>query len=167
MKTSIFNGSNFGKLEFNYSVTFRPRHNVYIQGMQKQIEYLFKDVNYVYLCYSWENDRYSKVKHSHSLVNTKISENILINKIKQNLESNGEPSKIEREIIYTEPRKLLNPKTGEKITTFAKKKINVVSTEISGKHGSVFVEKIVSNLSSSLYCMKFTDTGANFGYLQR
>jgi hypothetical protein len=166
MKTSILNGNNIGQLEFNYSVTYRPRFNVYTPGMEKQIVVLFKDVNYSHICYSWENDKYTKMKHSHSLINTTNTEIDFIDKIKINLMSNKTPYWGKRELTYTEPRNLYNPLTGEKINNLTKKIISVDTIEISGKHGSAHIERILNKKSASIYTMKFTDIGANFGYIQ-
>ena len=40
MKTAKFNGNNVAKLEFDYFIRYRPRHNVYILGMEKQVKKL-------------------------------------------------------------------------------------------------------------------------------
>jgi hypothetical protein len=44
MKTAKFNGNNVAKLEFDYFIRYRPRHNVYILGMEKQVKKLFEDI---------------------------------------------------------------------------------------------------------------------------
>lgn len=163
MKTSIFNGLNIGKLDFNYNVRYRPRVNVTPLGMNRQIKYLFKDVDYEHICYVWENDKYSKQKHSHSLIKTNDPD--LITQLQYNLKSKENPFIGNREVIYQEEKNLINPQTGEKITRRKDVKTIVEYTQIEGKNGVVFIEPILNNISSSIYTHKFTDYGSNFGYI--
>jgi hypothetical protein len=164
MKTSFYNGINTGKLDFDYNVRYRPRTNVSILGMKRQIQYLFKDINYEHICYVWENDKYSKHKHSHSLVKTSDSE--IIQKLQNNIISLKELIIETNPILIRRERTLTNPKNGEKIQFSQDTWENVKSTTIIGKHGEVYIEPILNVISSSIYTHKFTDYGVNFGYIK-
>ena len=163
MKTSFFNGINIGKLDFDYNVRYRPRNDVSPLGMKRQIQYLFKDINYEHICYVWENDKYSKHKHSHSLVKT--DDNNIIQQLQKNIISLKEPIIEERKIPIQRDRCLINPKNGEKIHFKQDIWENVSSTKISGKHGELYIEPVLSNVSSSIYTHKYTDHGSNFGFI--
>lgn len=163
MKTSIFNGLNTGKLDFDYNIRYRPRINVTPLSMNRQIQYLFKGVDYEHICYVWENDKGTNHKHSHSLIKT--SDKNLIMQLQENLKSNKEPIKGEREILIREIKNLVSPTTGEILKIDKHRKVVVEHNEIRGKHGVVYVEPVLSNISSSIYTHKFTDFGSNFGYI--
>lgn len=166
MKTSKFNGNNVSQLEFDYFIRYRPRHDVYIPGMEKQIKKLFREMNYEYICYSWEQDEVTTSKHSHCLVKTGYNKDKIVDKLKNNISSTDEPVKGTREVIYTTEQNLINPKTGEEIKKLVEKKDSVDYIEVSGKYGSVFIEDVKDKKSASFYAMKLTDYGANFGYIQ-
>jgi hypothetical protein len=163
MKTSIFNGLNTGRLDFDYNIRYRPRINVTPLSMNRQIQYLFKGVDYEHICYVWENDKGTNHKHSHSLIKT--SDNNLIMQLQENLKSNKEPIIGEREILIREIKNLVSPTTGEILKIDKHRKVVVEHNEIRGKHGVVYVEPVLSNISSSIYTHKFTDYGSNFGYI--
>jgi len=163
MKTSFFNGINTGKLDFDYNVRYRPRTDVSPLGMKRQIHYLFKDIKYEHICYVWENDKYSKHKHSHSLVKT--DDNNIIQQLQKNIISLKEPIIEERKIPIQRERCLINPKNGEKIHFKQDIWENVTSTKIIGKHGELYIEPVLSNVSSSIYTHKYTDYGSNFGFI--
>lgn len=164
MKTSLFNGINTGKVEFNYNIRYRPRVNVTPLGMRRQIEYLYNGINYEHIYYVWENDKYSKHKHSHCLVNTE-DDNLLI-KLQGNLISTKSPNTEKRKIAIQREKCLINPVNGEKYTYKQEYWEEVESTTIKGKYGEVYIEPILSSVSSSIYINKFTDYGANFGYIK-
>ena len=163
MKTSLFNGINTAKLDFNYNIRYRPRVNVSELGMNRQIQYLFRGINYEYICYVWENDKNSKLKHSHNLV--KSDDEGIINKLGENILSKNEPIKKIDPILIQKPKTLLNPKNGEKIQIIQDVWEEVERITLIGKHGEVHIEKVLSNQASSIYNHKFTDYGVNFGYI--
>ena len=164
MKTSFYNGINTGQLDFDYNVRYRPRVNVSDLGMKRQIQYLFKEINYEYICYVWENDKYSKHKHSHSLVKTGDSN--IIQKLQMNILSSNEPIIETNPILIRREKTLTNPTNGEKIQYLQDTWEKVESTTIIGRHGEVHIEPILNVVSSSIYIHKFTDYGVNFGYIK-
>jgi hypothetical protein len=166
METSKFNGNNVAKLDFNYFVRYRPRHGVFIPGMENQIIKLFNNVQYDHICYTWENDIISKHKHSHSLIQTGFNEEELLENLYYNVLSKKAIRTGKRTITYTTVSNLISPITGERIKSLVEKNALVDYKEIIGKHGTVFVEKIKDKTSASMYTMKMTDYGTNFGYIQ-
>jgi hypothetical protein len=164
MKTSFFNGINTGKLDFDYNIRYRPRIDVSELGMKRQIEYLFRNITYDHLCFVWENDRYTKHKHSHTLVKT--TDDNLILQLKDNIQSSKDPIIGTRMVTYQKERTLINPKNGEKRIDRIDCIGEVGFTELQGRHGVVYVEPIMSNVSSSIYTHKFTDRGVNYGYIK-
>lgn len=163
MKTSIFNGLNTGKLDFNYNIRYRPRINVTPLAMKRQIEYLLKGIDYEHAYYVWENDKFSKHKHSHSLIKTG-DENLII-KLKDNILCNKEPIIEYRKLPIIRERNLTSLTNGIKKTTNQYTWENVEGTKITGKHGELYIEPILSNVAASIYTNKYTDHGANFGYI--
>jgi hypothetical protein len=163
MKTSLFNGINTGQIEFNYNIRYRPRVNITELGMKRQIEYLFNGINYEHIYYVWENDKYSTHKHAHSLVYTN-DENLIV-KLQENIISKKTPFTENRKIPIQRERCLINPTNGEKTYFRQEYWEEVTSTKINGKYGELYVEPILSTKSSSIYINKFTDHGANFGYI--
>ena len=166
MKTAKFNGNNVAKLEFDYFIRYRPRHNVYILGMEKQVKKLFEDIRYNHICYTWENDITDNLKHSHCLVKTPYGEDLLIENLKKNIVSSKNIISGSRNTTYTSKLNLLNPNTGQRISKLVEHNALIDYKEIIGKHGSVFIEQVKDKTSASIYTMKFTDYGANFGYIK-
>jgi hypothetical protein len=164
MKTSYFNGINTGKLDFDYNVRYRPRTDVSILGMENQIKYLFRDINYEYISFVWENDRYTKHKHSHSLIKTDDTD--FIQKIQKNILSSKEPIIETNSILIRKYRTLTSVTSGEKTQKEQDTWENVESTRIIGRNGDVYIEPVLNVVSSSIYNHKYTDHGVNFGYIK-
>jgi hypothetical protein len=164
MKTSYFNGINTGKLDFDYNVRYRPSNNVYILGMENQIEYLFKGIQYDYISYVWENDKDRKHKHSHSLIKT--NDDNFLKKIHSNILSTKDPIIKTNRVLIRRERTLAGLKNGEKRQFPQDQWEEVESTKIIGKHGDVYVEPVLNVVSSSIYNHKYTDYGVNNGFIQ-
>jgi hypothetical protein len=163
MKTAFFNGLNAGKLDLNYNIRYRPSVNVSAKGMERQMQYLFNQVNFEHLYYVWENDEDSKHKHSHTLI--KANDDDFIKKLQENIKSNKKVKTGTREVEYQKVRTLTNPKNGEKDIRPVIVRENVEYVEIKGRHGVVFIEPILSKVASSIYANKFTEYKETFGYL--
>ena len=164
MKTYYFNGINTGKLDFNYNVRYRPRTNVSTLGMKRQIQYLFKDINYEHISFVWENDTYTGLKHSHSLIKT--DDTNFIQKLQMNILSSKEPIIETNPILIRRYRTLISPSSGEKIQKPQDIWENVESTKMIGRHGEVYIQPVLNLVSSSIYNHKYTDHGVNFGYIK-
>lgn len=163
MKTSIYNGYNIGKLDFNYNIRYRPRFNVYELGMTRQIQYLFRGITYDYISFVWENDNETKLKHSHNLVKS-CDENI-IHKLGENIILQKDPIKKLDTILVQKQRTLINPMSREKLHFTQHVKQEVEGITLNGKHGEVHIQKVLSNQASSIYNHKQTDYGVNFGFI--
>lgn len=163
MKTAFFNGLNAGKLDFDYNIRYRPRVNVSLIGMERQMKYLFKNINFEHLYYVWENDSDSRHKHFHTLIKT--NDNSLIEKLQENVKSTQNVIIDTRKAEYQKVKTLINPRNGEKYTTRVDWSEEIESKEIRGKHGVVYLEHILSKTGSSIYANKFTEYKQNFGYL--
>jgi hypothetical protein len=164
MKTSIFNGINNATLNYDYNIRYRPRVNVTNPlGMERQIKYLFEGINYERIYYVWENDQYSKHKHSHSMIKT--NDENLISLIQKNLITKRDPIlEISTKLIRIE-RYLTSTTTKIREYKPVEKYIDVEGLKIVGKHGDVFVEPILSVAASSIYINKYTDRGLTANFL--
>jgi len=164
MKTSIFNGINNATLNYDYNIRYRPRVNVTTPlGMERQIKYLFKGINYEKIYYVWENDFCSNHKHSHSMIKTN-DENI-ISILQKNLISKREPFlEISKKLIRTD-RYLTSTTTNIRENRPIDRYLDVEGLKIIGKHGDVFVEPILSVAASSIYINKYTDRGLTANFL--
>jgi hypothetical protein len=163
MKTAFFNGLNAGKLDFDYNIRYRPRVNVSLIGMEKQMGYLFKHINFEHLYYVWENDEGSRHKHFHTLIKT--NDNSLLEKLQKNVKSTQDVILDKRAAEYQKVLTLINPRNGEKETKRVMCTDEIKYKEIIGKHGVVHLEPILSKTGSSIYANKFTEYKQNFGYL--
>jgi hypothetical protein len=153
MKTSIMNGLNSSKLEYNYMISFRPKKSPKFELMETTISLIFSDIIFNNLIYYWEKDKLISKYHSHILVET-YSENV-ISKIYSNIK--GKSS------IYSGRRELL-VKTQTK-NGFKDKKCEVDFTEFYGGLGKVYVEPIVEKTNACYYISKFSDRGIISGFL--
>ncbi len=163
MKTSIFNGVNISNLDFDYNIRYSPKTNVVLTGMKRQIQYLFRGINFEHICYVWENDKYTGYKHSHSLIKT--NDQNLISLLKENIICKNDPIIEKNRKLVRITQNLLNPSNGEKIKVEKDVWENVTSTKIIGKHGEVYIEPVLSKKASSLYIHKYTDYGFTGGYI--
>lgn len=163
MKTAFFNGLNAGKLNFDYNIRYRPRVNVSLIGMERQMGYLFKHINFEHLYYVWENDEDSRHKHFHTLIKT--NDNSLTQKLQENLKSIKDIIEETRKVTFHKDKTLINPRNGEKETKRVVCTDEIKYKEIIGKHGVVHLEPILSNIGSSIYANKFTEYKQNFGYI--
>jgi hypothetical protein len=163
MKTSILNGLNVNKLEFDYNIRYTPIIKVSPLAMQRQIQYLFREVEFEYIYYVWENNRFSKNSHSHSLIKT--TDKDIIEKLQRTIISKREPIIGKRIENIIREREFTSLKDG---ATYIHKQDTpeiIDFTTIIGKHGEVHIEPIMNKFASSIYVNKFTEYGSNFGYI--
>ena len=164
MKTSIFNGINIGKLEFDYCVRYRPRTPVSELNMRKQIVLIFNKIEHDHICYVWERDKSTNSSHSHSLIKTK-DEN-LINQLQINIVSKHEPREETRTILIRRDKTFTSLSTGISITKPVDTPEIVTGLSIDGKHGSLFIEPIKSLAAKAIYINKYNDRGTGNGFIE-
>jgi hypothetical protein len=89
----------------------------------------------------------------------------LLEKLQKNVKSTQNIVLDKRKAEYQKVVTLINPRNGEK----EKKRVmctdEIEYNEITGKHGVVHLEPILSKTGSSIYANKFTEYKQNFGYL--
>jgi hypothetical protein len=163
MKTSISNGKNLTKLDFNYMITYRPRISPSFDKREECIRSIFNNIPYNHLIYFWERDKEISNYHSHILVQSEFSE--IIPCMFQNV--NGVKSVLHgtRETLIKSQKTLTNPKSGEKIHKVMDRKVNIEFSEFMGTKGKVHFEPIIESNNSCYYVSKFSDRGIISGYL--
>ena len=165
MKTSALNGKNISKLDFNWTIRYRPIINPSFNHMEASISSLLSDIPYHHLHYFWEKDRRSRLYHSHILVLNEYGEEIA-EKIYKNIKGVGKIKSSQRETIVKVNKTFFNPKTDEKIEKFVDTKTIIRFQEFVGSKGTIHIEPVINNINSSYYCSKFTDRGIISGYLR-
>ena len=165
MKTSLANGINVSKLDYDYNIRYTPFSKPSSLSLERQIKYLFREVEFDYICYVWENDRYQKTSHSHSLIKT--TDKNLIEKLQRTIISPKEPIVGKRIENIIRERKLTSLNNGA--TTIIKQDTPeiIYFTRIIGKHGEVYIEPIMNKFASSVYITKFTDISQTLGYIPK
>lgn len=153
MKTSLMNGLNTSKLEFNYMVTFRPKYSPKFELMETTISNITKNVNYEHLVYYWERDKLIKKYHSHILI--QIDFDNLISEMYSNIKGKSRIISGKRDTIVR-----VETKNGLK-----DKKVNVDFTEFHGGCGKIYIEPIIQKTNSCHYVTKFSDRGIISGFL--
>ena len=106
MKPSILNGRDIGTLEFNNFITFRPRQKVKYSSMESQINFIFNNIKYDYLYYSWEKDKEYNHYHTHILL--KINQPDLENYLYTNIKGYSNICKSERELMLRYEKNFTN-----------------------------------------------------------
>jgi hypothetical protein len=162
MKTSLMNGLNLTKLDFNYMVSYRPNLSPNFEKMEGEIVSLFKNINYDHLTYFWERDKELKKYHSHILISN--PDNEIVSKIFHNVKGYSSVYEGRREtIVKTE--KIQQLQENNKIPQLVDKKIVIDFMEFKGSKGKIYIEPIIENRNSCLYVSKFSDRGIVSGYL--
>jgi hypothetical protein len=163
MKTSVMNGENISKLDFNYMISYRPSHSPKFEKMEEQITSLFKDINFYHLIYFWEKDSQVKMYHSHILILCD-NEN-LIPYMFRNIEGYKSVYNGKRKTILKTNKSFVNHQTGEHISKSVDRVVEVFYNEFRGKRGKVYLEPVIDKRNSSYYVSKYSDRGLSSGYL--
>ncbi len=165
MKTSIMNGENISRLEFNYMISYRPTYCPKFEKMEEKIKSIFKDIPFEYLIYFWEKDKKLNNYHTHILLFCEYED--LIPKLFINIKGYKSIINGVRNTRIKKSKTLKNFNSGEKITKFVDEFIEVNYSEIRGREGKVFLEKILECKNSSFYVSKYSDRGLISGYIDK
>ena len=163
MKPSILNGRDIGTLEFNNFITFRPRQKVKYSSMESQINFIFNNIKYDYLYYSWEKDKEYNHYHTHILL--KINQPDFENYLYTNIKGYSNICKSERELMLRNEKKFTNTTTLKTSSVIIDEVVKVDCTDMVGRLGKVHLEPILDRRSVSYYINKYTDYGITTGFL--
>ncbi len=163
MNSSILNGLNIGKVEFNKFITFRPTKNISLGKREDHIKYILNGTNYSYCYYCFERDRYSNRYHVHLLL--KCDNNKFDEALYANIKGYGGITIGKREAWINTQQNLIGKKGDKKMIRLVDEKIQVVFRGYRGRLGTIHVEKIESNIGTALYTSKFTNSGIVSGYI--
>ena len=154
METSVMNGKNLSKLDFNYMIVYRPKSSPRFEMMEENISSLFNNTKYKQIAYYWERDIGLKKYHSHIL--TEVNSESFISDLYSNIEGTSSIHSGTRQQIV---------KMKRENNTFQDIKMNLDYVEFYGKKGKLFVEPIIQKENACFYVSKYSNRGLNSGYL--
>lgn len=163
MKTSVMNGESISKLEFNYMITYRPTHSPKFEKMEEQIISLFQEIPFNHLIYFWEKDSQVRMYHSHILLLSDYKE--ILPYLFRNIGGFNSVYNGKRNTILKTNKSFVNHQTGEHISKFVDRVVEVSYNEFRGERGKVYLEPVIDNRNSSYYVSKYSDRGLISGYL--
>jgi hypothetical protein len=163
MKTSVMNGDNISKLDFNYMISYRPTHSPKFEKMEEQVKSLFQEIPFNHLIYFWEKDSQVMRYHSHILILSDFEE--ILPKMFRNIEGYNSIYNGHRETILKTKKSFVNHQTEERICKFIDKVVVVSYSELRGKRGKVYIEPVLDKRNSSYYVSKYSDRGLISGYI--
>ena len=157
------NGDNVSKLEFNYMISYRPTYSPKFENMEEQVISLFQEIPFNHLIYFWEKDSQVRLYHSHILILSDFNE--ILPQMFRNIEGYKTIYSGNRKTILKTNKSFSNCQTGEKISKFIDKVVDVRYFEFRGKKGKVYFEPVLDKKNSSYYVSKYSDRGLISGYL--
>ena len=162
MKTSIANGNDLSKLEFNQFVRYRPKSKIAFNKRESECQTLLINSDYNYAYYSWEKDKANGLYHSHILIKTQ--EDKLINTLYNNIKGYSEIHSGFRDVLV-KTKKEDQIADNNSNSSFRDVIVKIPYSQFNGRYGTVYIEPVISNSSASYYISKQTDRGINSGYL--
>lgn len=164
MKTSVMIGENLSKLDFNYMISYRPNQFPKLEKMEELIVSLFQEIPFNHLIYFWEKDSQVRMYHSHILILSDFTD--ILPKMFRNIDGYNSVYNGQRETILKTKKSFVNHQTGERISKFIDKVVDVSYSEFRGKNGKVYFEPILDKMNSSYYVSKYSDRGLISGYIK-